>query len=342
MSTIRIDGSQGEGGGQIVRSSLALSLATGTPIVIENIRAGRKRPGLMRQHRTALLAAAEIGHAEVEGAEVGSKSLSFAPQTIAGGDYTFSIGTAGSTTLVLQTIVLALLRADGPSRVQIEGGTHNPFAPPFDYLEKVYVPLLRRMGAEIEITLERPGFYPAGGGVIIVETQPIGRFEPIDLTERGELRKITGRVWLSALPRSIADREIAELCNRMTLDRGAIEVEDVADPVGPGNAVHLQVESDGITELFTTFGEHHVSAERVARNVAEEVRRYLKSGLPVGPYLADQIVLPLALAGGGAFATTAPTRHTKTHIDVIERFLPVRVTETRLDRHHHRFEVEKI
>lgn len=342
MSTITIDGSRGEGGGQIVRSSIALSLMTGTPIVIENIRAGRKRPGLMRQHRTAVLAAAEIGRAEVEGAEVGSNRLIFRPQTIAGGDYTYSIGTAGSTTLVLQTILLALLRADQPSKIRIEGGTHNPFAPPYDYLERVYVPLLRRMGAKIDLALERPGFYPAGGGAITIAVEPTDALVPLDLTERGELRSIGGRIWLSSLPRSIAEREVTELTQRLSLERDAIEIVEVDQPVGPGNAVHLVVESDGLVELFTAFGEHHVSSERVARNVAEEVRRYLRGEMPVGPYLADQIVLPLALTGGGAFRTTAPSRHTKTHIEVIERFLPVRIVETRVDRHQHKFEVEKV
>src|SRR5688572_7099138 len=164
---IRIDGSVGEGGGQILRTALSLSLATGTPFQIENIRAGRKNAGLLRQHLTAVLAAAEIGSAETAGASLGSTALTFTPKSVRGGEFRFAVGTAGSATLVFQTILPALLLAGTPSRVEIEGGTHNMAAPPFDFLKRTFLPVLRRMGANISLELKRYGFYPAGGGRLI-------------------------------------------------------------------------------------------------------------------------------------------------------------------------------
>src|SRR5690349_406818 len=157
---ILIDGSSGEGGGQILRSALALSILTRTPFKMERIRAGRDKPGLLRQHLTAVNAAQEVSSADVTGAELGSRDLTFKPRTVQGGDRSFSIGSAGSTTLVLQTILPALLRASGPSTITIEGGTHNPAAPPFEFLARAYLPLLARMGAKVELTLDQPGFFP--------------------------------------------------------------------------------------------------------------------------------------------------------------------------------------
>src|SRR2546428_9297761 len=159
---ITIDGSFGEGGGQILRTALSLSLATGTPFRIENIRAGRKKAGLLRQHLTAVLAAAEIGAAEIEGATLGSTMLTFTPKSVRAGEYRFAVGTAGSGTLVFQTILPALLRASAATRVTIEGGTHNSAAPPFDFLDRTFLPLIRKMGATVSLKLERYGFYPAG------------------------------------------------------------------------------------------------------------------------------------------------------------------------------------
>src|SRR6185369_8211050 len=169
---IALDGSQGEGGGQILRSALALSLVTGTPFRIDNIRARRARPGLMRQHLTAVEAAAAVGAARTSGAALGSRSLTFAPTTVKAGEHTFSVGTAGSATLVLQTVLPSLLTADRPSSLVLEGGTHNPSSPPFDFLAKAFLPIVAGMGAQVEATLERPGFYPAGGGRFRVTVAP--------------------------------------------------------------------------------------------------------------------------------------------------------------------------
>ena len=177
---ITIDGSQGEGGGQVLRSSLALSLVLGRPFAIEKIRAGRKKPGLLQQHLTAVLAAADVGNAEVQGAALGSRRLEFRPGPVRSGNYAFRVGTAGSATLVLQTVLPALLSAEGESNLVLEGGTHNPMAPPVDFLVKAYLPLVNRLGPRVDLQVVRPGFYPAGGGKFTVRVQPakqLGRLE---------------------------------------------------------------------------------------------------------------------------------------------------------------------
>ena len=182
---ITIDGSRGEGGGQVLRTSLALSLATGAPFRIEGIRAQRPKPGLLRQHLTAVQAAAAVGRARVEGAVAGASALTFSPDGVHAGEYAFSIGTAGSATLVLQTILPPLLVAGGRSVVTLEGGTHNPWAPPFDYLERVFLPVVNRLGPRVAVTLERHGFYPAGGGRFTITIEPAPRLARLDLCDRG-------------------------------------------------------------------------------------------------------------------------------------------------------------
>ncbi|MFG0333848.1 MAG: RNA 3'-terminal phosphate cyclase, partial [Maioricimonas sp. JB049] len=205
---IEIDGAFGEGGGQIVRSSLTLSLATGQPVRIFNIRAGRKKPGLLRQHLTALQAAARVGNARVEGAEAGAREIRFWPGPVTGGTYRFSVGSAGSTTLVLQTILPVLLTADAPSNIVIEGGTHNPFAPPFPFLERTFVPLINRLGPHVSLTLHRPGYFPAGGGLLEVAVEPATTLGRLELAAPGEVRSIRATAIVANLPRHIAEREL--------------------------------------------------------------------------------------------------------------------------------------
>lgn len=319
---IVIDGSAGEGGGQVLRTSLALSMVTGTAFRIERIRAGRKKPGLLNQHLTGLRAAAEISGATVRGAELGSRELEFTPGLIPGGEYTFSVGTAGSAGLVFQTVFPALLSAAAPSRVTFEGGTHNSAAPPFDFLDRAFLPLARRMGAGITARLERPGFYPAGGGRFTVEVAP-SRLSPLTLLERGDVRRLSATIYLSRLPSHVADRERRALEERLEL--AEVEVVTPAHAVGPGNAVVVEVESEHVTEVFTGFGERGLRAEQVAEGVAREVEAYLTSGLPVGEHLADQLILLLALAGGGSFRTGPLSGHARTQLETIARFLEVQV-----------------
>ncbi len=321
----RIDGASGEGGGQILRSALALSLVTGRSCRIENIRGRRKKPGLRRQHLTAVNAAAQVGSAAVQGAALGSTELIFAPQRVTPGEYRFSVGTAGSATLVLQTVLPALLTASGPSTLHLEGGTHNPFAPPYDFLAEAFLPCIRRMGPQVSTALVRPGFYPAGGGRFDVTVEPAKRLERLEILERGALKRRRARAIVAGLPRHIADRELKTVRDMLAWDRRALEVEELTDSDGPGNALLLVLESEHVTEVFTGFGRRGVAAELVAKRVVKEVRRYLSSDVPVGEHLADQLLLPMALAGGGAFKTLVPSRHTTTSIDVIKSFLDVDV-----------------
>jgi RNA 3'-terminal phosphate cyclase (ATP) len=327
-----LEGSAGEGGGQILRTSLALSLITGTAFRIENIRAGRPRPGLMRQHLTAVTAAAAVGNAQLEGATLGSQCVVLRPGAVSGGEYNFAVGTAGSTTLVLQTILPALITAKKKSTLSIEGGTHNSASPPFDFLANAYLPLLKRMGPTVVAHLERAGFYPAGGGKINVSIAPAAKLRPLELHGRGALVRTSARAIVANLARSIADRELAQISQRERWKSCVCSVEQRSDSAGPGNAVVIEIESEEVTEVFTAFGEKHVQAEAVANSVAKEAEAYLDAGVPVGPHLADQLVLLVALAGAGSFVTSEPTLHTRTQLQVIERFLgPVIRSEKRSD-----------
>jgi RNA 3'-terminal phosphate cyclase (ATP) len=320
---LELDGSQGEGGGQILRTALSLSLCTGRPFRMVNIRAGRKTPGLMRQHLTAVQAAAEIGGAKVEGDRVGSQTLRFVPGPIRGGEYRFSIGTAGSCTLVFQTVLPALLRADAPSRVVLRGGTHNPFAPPFHFLERAFLPLLRRMGAEVALELARFGFYPAGGGEFTATIGPVPKLSPLVLSERGERLESWAESYIAALPVHIARRELDVAGKRLGWGEDRLRLRGLANDQGPGNALLITLRHEHVTEVFTGFGEKGVTAETVAERTVDQARRYLASGAAVGPFLADQLLLPLALAGGGVFTASALSRHTLSNAEVIRQFLAV-------------------
>lgn len=322
---IIIDGSFGEGGGQILRTCLALSLVTGKPFRIENIRAGRKNPGLLRQHLTAVNAAAKIGQTEVTGAAIGSTVLSFVPGKIAHGDYTFAVGTAGSTTLVLQTVLPALAVAGGRTSLTIEGGTHNPFAPPFDFLERAFLPLLARIGLNVTAKLHRYGFYPSGGGKIEIVIEPAGKFSPLALNSRGEIRNRRARAILANLPAQIGERELSIIKRKLSWPNEYLNIDKVDNSNGPGNVVIIELESDNATEVFIGFGEKGKPAEEVAEQAVQHARRYLASTVATGEYLADQLLVPLAIAGGGSFTTLPPSRHTTTNIDIIKKFLPAEI-----------------
>ena len=321
---IEIDGSDGEGGGQILRTSLGLSLLTGQPLRLVRIRAGREKPGLMRQHLTAVLAAAEIGAARVSGAELGSLELQFEPQAVRAGKYHFEIGTAGSTGLVLQTILPALLAAQGESEIELEGGTHNPLAPPFEFLVRSFVPILRSMGARIELALDRHGFYPAGGGLMRARIVGGHGLRPIQLLERGAVLARRARVLIARLPLAIAERELERVRHRLGWSAAECQVDEV-ESNGPGNALSLELECAHATEIATAFGEKSVSARAVSDKAANELQAYLATDAPVGQHLADQLLIPLALAGSGSLLTLPPTLHTRTNALIVQRFLPVEI-----------------
>jgi RNA 3'-terminal phosphate cyclase (ATP) len=337
---ISIDGSRGEGGGQVLRTALALSLATRTPFCIENIRAKRKKPGLLRQHLTAVHAATAVGRARVEGDVLGSPALSFDPTCVAPGEYRFAVGTAGSAMLVLQTILPPLLVAEAPSTVVVEGGTHNPAAPPFDFLDRVFLPTIERIGAKVTRTLERAGFYPAGGGRLVAAIDPAGALEELVLLERGEITRRSIRVLLANLPRHIAEREIAVSLKLLNWNESFSAIERV-DAAGPGNAVLIEIESEHGRELCTAFGETGVVAEAVADKAVREARRYLAAGVPVGCHLADQLLPVMALGRGGAFRTLEPTQHTKTNAEIVRMFTGAAIAFAEEGRDVVRVEVEK-
>lgn len=329
MHELEIDGSQGEGGGQIIRTSLALSAITGTAIRLTHIRGGRKKPGLLRQHLTCVKAAAQICNARVEGDQLGAGELKFLPQGITPGDYSFSIGSAGSTSLVLQTILPALMLADQESTVELCGGTHNPWAPSFDFLVRVFAPHLAEIGPQLSGELTRYGFYPAGGGIVRYRILPSQALRGIELLDRiGTMRPHVTAI-VSDLPKSVAERECDTICRKANWRRDAMEVMEVSDPAGPGNVVMIQVGFDHVTELFTGFGKVGVKAEQVARGVLREARRFLACDAPVGEYLADQLLLPLGLAASqgksSRFRTMPLTQHSRTHIDILRKFLDIAV-----------------
>lgn len=328
---IKIDGSLGEGGGQILRTSLSLSMVTGMPFSIENIRAGREKPGLLRQHLTAVLAAASVSEATVEGAVLGSSSVTFTPGVVRPGDYRFAVGTAGSGTLVFQTILPALMLASGPSKVTIEGGTHNHAAPPYDFLVRSFLPLVERMGPRVKMQFERYGFYPAGGGRFSAEIEPVKSLRSLQLGERGEIVSRRAIAICANLSRHIAKREVETMADMMNWGPESHVIESTRESAGPGNVAMVEIGTADVTEIFTSFGKLGIAAERVADIAAREARQFLVSTAATGEHLADQLLLPLAMAGRGSLTTTNLNLHATTNMKVIAQFKPVRFETTKND-----------
>jgi RNA 3'-terminal phosphate cyclase (ATP) len=320
---IEIDGSDGEGGGQVLRTALALSMCTQKPFRINRIRGKRPKPGLMRQHLTAVLAAKSICGAKAHGAEIGSDSLEFVPGPVIPGTYRFAVGTAGSATLVLQTILPALFSAGQESFLTLEGGTHNAWAPPFHFIRDAFLPVLARMGANVAVQLEAWGFFPAGGGRFTTAIVPApGGLRPIELVTRGSLQRAEVTTVVSRVPFEVAEDEcrmIAHL-SRFPLTHTAAETVNAA---GPGNVAMVSLAFEQSAAFFTAFGERGVSRKEVGRKVSDEANAFFASEAAVDRHLADQILLPMALAGGGMFTTLAPTMHTKTNAQIIRLFLDV-------------------
>lgn len=326
---IEIDGSEGEGGGQMVRSSLALSIITGKPVLLDNIRARRKNPGLQRQHLTAVKAAAQICGAGMLGASLGSSRLQFAPGPVRAGSYHFDIGSAGSASLVLQTVLLPLLLAEGHSELTLHGGTHNPLAPPYEFFHQAYLPLLHRMGLDADVELVQRGFYPVGGGELRATIAPVGEMSDFSLLERGKEIDHTACVLVAKLHESVARREVDTLKAQLGWKKEQIRVEVDSTSRGPGNAVLVTLRFENVAEVVVSFGARGKRAEQVATEAAEETLAYLASTAPVGLHLADQLLLPLGIAASrghrGEFRTLPLTQHSLTHIDILQRFLEIAV-----------------
>ena len=350
--TLKIDGSTGEGGGQIIRTALSLSMLTGTPIEITNIRAGRAKSGLMRQHLMCVQASQQISDATVAGAALGSSSFRFAPNAIQSGDYHFDIGSAGSTSLVLQTLLPALLFANTNtqtvSTVTIKGGTHNPLAPTTDFLQQAFVPTLAKLGMHVGIECVQAGFAPIGGGMIKATITPFMRranTPPLQLTKRGELIGIELVASVLNLEYDICKRELA--CAQASLVEAGIDKTLITTKsfklqgIGEGNSCYAQVthevsdtqnHKEYHAEVFTLLGEKRSSAEKIGCRLSGLIKRYIfNTDSLVDEYLTDQLLLPLALAGGGEFTSRVVSKHTETQAWLIQQFLPVEIQLTVID-----------
>lgn len=315
---IVIDGSHGEGGGQILRTALALSMITGKPFELKNVRAGRKKPGLMRQHLVCVQASQRISNAVVEGAELHSQHLYFQPQQVQAGQYDFNIGSAGSTMLVLQTLLPALMIQDQPSQVTIHGGTHNPMAPTADFIQHCFLPALKKMGVEVDFNIEAAGFFPVGGGKVTATIAAWKNRQFYSVVQRGPLQAIKGYASVLNLQHEIVERELATLSSRLALNH-----TEQLYPAGisQGNTVFVVVEGEQHQQVFSALGEMRKSAEQVAAQLAQAVKRYLASDAVADEHLADQLLLPLALGKGGEFTAQIISEHTRTQADMIQRFL---------------------
>ena len=323
-AAVSIDGRMGEGGGQVLRSSLTLSLCSARTVRIDHIRSGRRKPGLMRQHLACVRAAVAISNGNADGDALGSGSLTFTAGKVQSGDYHFAVGSAGSALLVLQTVLLPLVLADGPSTVRIEGGTHNAWAPAIDFLQQSFLPQLEKMGAKVNLRMERIGFFPAGGGVIFAEIQPLARADakPLTLLERGDSGHHYAIIRRAHLAPNICDREWDAM--RRVLLWNSNQRRDFShdESAGPGNAVHAFLQFENVTEVVTSFGTRQRGAKDVGRDAGKQASTFLNHTAPVGQHLADQLLLPMALLRGGEFVTVEPSQHTVTNLEVLNAFLP--------------------
>jgi RNA 3'-terminal phosphate cyclase (ATP) len=323
MDTIKIDGSFGEGGGQILRTALSLSCITGLSFELSNIRKGRKKPGLMPQHITCVNAVSEISNSRVSGGEIGSTNLIFVPQKINPGKYVFDIQTAGSISLVAQTLLPPLLFADSPSRITIKGGTHVPFSPTYHYISEVFIPMLHEIGIKVEPCLSKYGFYPKGGGETVFRVFPAGKIKGINHISKGVLLSVHGYSVVSRLPISIAERQKNAVLQKIHPLSADLQILDVSSP-GAGTFVFLKSEYENTLSGFSSLGKRGKSAESVGVEASEEFIDFHYSPSFLDPHLSNQIVIYLSLSmENSIFTTSRITQHLLTNLWVIEKFLNV-------------------
>ncbi len=321
---VEIDGSFGEGGGQILRTALSLSCITGKPVRIFNVRKDRRKAGLMPQHLVSVKAIIRISGAEVRGAEPGSPEVSLIPGPVAAGEYLFDIGTAGSVVLLLQTLLPPLLFAKAPSRLVLTGGTHVPFGPPFDYLRDVFSPWMARIGGHVSCEIEQYGFYPRGGGKITVRITPAVQVRGIDLPGKAAVLSVTGRSCVANLPISIAERQRKAASDPLAAHSPAIDTASVPSP-GKGTFLFIKVDTDAGPAGFSALGAIGKTAEEVGREASRDALAHIGSRAALDPRIADQLVLFLALAKeSSTFTTSRVTRHLSTHLHVIRSILGTR------------------
>ena len=325
MNKISIDGSIGEGGGQIFRTSLTLSLLTKKTLQIHNIRSKRSSPGLKQQHLTALKAASEISRAQVEGDVLGSQEVLFIPGKVNSGKYSFVIPTAGSASLALQTILLPLTVPLKESQISITGGTHVPWSPPFHYLSWLWLPWLEKIGYLAKIELHHCGYYPAGGGRMTGRVFPAETIHPIKAVERGKLIQIRGLSAVSNLSLEIAKRQRLRFISRIGSLYPLNDIRAVDLPgKGKGTFLAVLAEFERTTACFCSLGEKGKRAEEVADEVAGQIKEFIKSPGCIDRYLADQLLVPLSFASDSSkLITSEITSHLLTNAEVIQQFLPV-------------------
>lgn len=325
MGKIEIDGSFGEGGGQILRTALSLSLLTGKAFRIYNLRAKREKPGLRPQHLIAVKSALKISGSSAEGAEIGSRELNFYPSQAKPGTYRIDIGTAGSTTLVFQTLLPVLLNLKQESILEIKGGTHNPKSPSFDFIQTSFLPLLHLLGIKVEAELASYGFYPRGGGEVRFKTKPW--HNPgiaLNLSHPAKWQGPEAQILLAGLEAHIAERERDELIARLGIDQNQVEIKFLPSDQGPGNVIILKYFSENRVTLFTGYGEKGKRAERVAQELAREGKNFSRSQAQLDPYLADQVLIYLAMGAGGEFSTSYLSSHFHTNLKIISEFLKIK------------------
>jgi RNA 3'-terminal phosphate cyclase (ATP) len=325
---LTIDGSHGEGGGQVLRTSLSLSALLGRDLRIVNIRAGRSKPGLAAQHLTSARAAAAVCGASLEGDRIGSMEIEFRPRELRGGRYQFEVGTAGAATLVMQTVLPALLFAPNSSHVQVHGGTNVQWSPPHEYISEVFLPVIGEMGAEVALECLLPGFFPKGGGCIEARVQPLEHaLTPLDWRERGGLRSLTAySVAESRLPSHIVRRQI-EAAREALGSAGVRALESRPSSRCPGTSLVITASFDHGRAGFTALGRRGKSAEQVGQEAGGETARFLEGATSLDRHLADQLLLYAAIAGGRTeFVTDGVTEHVRTNAWVIEAFIDVDIT----------------
>ncbi|MHC4461286.1 MAG: RNA 3'-terminal phosphate cyclase [Planctomycetota bacterium] len=324
METVFIDGSAGEGGGQILRTSLALACITGKSLHIDNIRAARRNPGLAKQHLSCVRAVCQICGGQCRGAALRSGVLDFQPGPMQSGDFHFDIGSAGSASLVIQTVLPALFLADKPSVVTVIGGTHNPLAPPFDFLSETFLPTITTAGFKGNCKLIKHGFYPGGGGKITFDVQMWQKSTDriINFCELGKESQIHARIYTAKLPPHIAQRQ-RKLLLQSGLDIRNVEHVEVTDSDGPGNCVMIRLLGGERTTVFTAFGMRGKPSQQVISEVVNLAEDFLSSRAAVDCFLADQLLIYLAITKAGSFTTNELSSHLKTNMEVIKKFLPV-------------------
>ncbi len=329
LSPIPINGSYGEGGGQILRTSLALSCMLGKPVTVTGIRRARKKPGLRPQHLTSVNAAAAVSKANVRGAGLSSTEILFRPAGLFPGKFYFDVGerkgSAGSVSLVLQTIILPLSRAEQGSAVEVIGGTHVPWSPSFHYLDSVFSPLLRRLGLRVEFAITSWGWYPDGGGRVTARIDPAPELKPLHMVDRGKLLRVSGLSAVSNLPEHIAlrqrERALSHLA-RHGID-GSIEILSAPSP-GKGSFLFLYAEFENLSAGFSGLGAVGKRAEQVADEACGELMSHLHAEGALDPHLADQIIPYLAFSPEASeFTTSRISRHLLTNIWVVKQFLDV-------------------